>query len=305
MIALHCSTFVRLTLLAIALPVASSAADATAPTAAAPATEAASPSGAAGAPAMGRPALPRWEWGVGLAAAHLRDYPGSSHSGTYALPVPWFIWRSDRVEVGREGGRGVIYRSAQRELDFTLMANPPADIDDNPERAGMESLDPVLEPGLRMRWRFPLGDWRLGVQLPVRYALSVGDHFRSDGLGLHVEPGVSVDRALMPGWAWSMSLAAGFAEADYSDYYYGVSPADATAQRPAYAAPGGYAGWLASTRLSWRSGNFSAGGFLRYEHVGDASFSDSPLVTKNHGVTLGANATWRLGQSRDSVPSLR
>jgi len=252
--------------------------------------------------AAGPPPLPRWEWGLGLGAAHLRDYPGSSHSSTYALPLPWFVWRSERAEVGREGGRGTLYRSRVQEIDFTLAANPPSDIDDNPERAGMEELDAVLEPGLRARWRFPLGSgWRFGIQLPVRYALTLDDRLRSAGLGLHAEPGISIDRNWMPGWNWSASLAAGFSEADYTDYYYGVPAADATPVRPAYSAGGGYAGWQASTRIGWRRGDLTTGVFVRYEHVGDAVFRDSPLVTREHGVTTGLTLMWRLGQSRETV----
>src|SRR3989338_4407412 len=55
-------------------------------------------------------AAPQWEWGLGVAAAWLRDYPGSRHYGAYGLPFPWITWRSERVMVGREGGRGVLWR---------------------------------------------------------------------------------------------------------------------------------------------------------------------------------------------------
>lgn len=248
------------------------------------------------------PALPRWEWGLGVAAAHLRDYPGSSHASTFALPLPWFIWRSERAEIGREGGRSTIYRSRMHDIEFTLAANPPANIDDNPERAGMEELDAVLEPGLRARWRFPMAHgWRFGVQLPVRYAFAVDDRLRSEGLGLHAEPGISLDKTLMPGWNWSLSVAAGFSEAGYADYYYGVSAAEATASRPAYNASGGYAGWLANTRIGWRRGDLTTGVFIRYEHIGDAAFNDSPLVTRNDGFSTGLTVMWRLGRSEKTV----
>lgn len=248
--------------------------------------------------------VPRWEWGLALAAAHLRDYPGSSHNDTYALPLPWFVWRSERVEVGREGGRGILYRTPQRELSFTLVANPPANNDDNPERAGMQSLDAVVEPGLRMRWRFPLGDsgrWRVGASLPVRYAVAVDEQFRSHGLGVHAEPGLSLDRTMEHGWSWGLSASVGFAEAGYSGYYYGVTAADATAARPVYDAPGGYSGWSANTRLMYRQDRLSTGVFLRYENIADASFAGSPLVTTDHGVTIGYLLSLRLGESQERI----
>lgn len=248
--------------------------------------------------------VPRWEWGFALAAAHLRDYPGSSHSDTYALPLPWFVWRSERVEVGREGGRGILHRTPQRELSFTLVANPPSDSADNPERAGMAGLDTVIEPGLRLRWRFPLDDrghWRIGASVPVRYGVAIDGRLRSQGLGVHSEPGVSLDRTMERGWSWGLSASVGFAEAGYSGYYYGVSAADATPARPAYAASGGYAGWSTNTRLMYRQDRLSTGVFLRYENIADASFADSPLVTTDHGVTIGYLLSWRLGESKERI----
>lgn len=248
--------------------------------------------------------VPRWEWGVALAGAHLRDYPGSSHRDSYALPLPWFIWRSDRVEVGREGGRGVLYRTAQRQLDFTLVANPPADNDDNPERAGMEPLDAVIEPGLRARMRFELDDagrWRLDLRLPVRYALAIDDRLRTRGIGVHSEPGVSLDLKMTPQWSWGASASVGFAEAGYADYYYGVAPVDATAIRPVYAAQGGYTGWSVNTRVMLRRERLQTGVFVRYENIDGATFDNSPLVTTMHGLTLGLLASWRFGESSETL----
>lgn len=253
---------------------------------------------------VGSPSLPRWEWGVGIAAAHLRDYPGSDHYGTYALPLPWFIWRSDRIEVGRDGGRSVLFRSPHVGVDFTLTANPPSNNGDNPERAGMQPLDAVLEPGMRVRWRQSLdehGRWRFGAHLPVRYAIAVDDRLHTRALGAHAEPGLSLDNILSPTWSWGTSISFGFAENGYTDYYYGVSLAEATTARPFYQAQGGYTGWLAGLRLAWRRNNLSAGLFARFESLADATFRDSPLVSSEHGLTLGLSGSWRLGRSQQTV----
>lgn len=258
---------------------------------------------AAGAQEPAAP-LPRWEFGASLVAAHLRDYPGSSHSSTYALPLPWFVWRSERLEIARDGGRGLLYRGPRSEVALTVSANPPSSSGDNPERAGMQKLDAVVEPGLRLRWRYPLDDeerWWLGLHLPLRYALRMNTVLDYSGLGLHSEPGVSLDHRFARGWSWGISAAAGYADAGYSDYYYGVDPVDATATRPVYHARGGYAGWQAGARLSWHSDNLGFGLFTRYENIADAAFADSPLVSRDDGLTVGGSINWRIFRSRDNV----
>lgn len=262
--------------------------------AAGPAAAAATPDGA----------LPRWEWGVGIGAAWLRDYPGSTHESAYALPYPWFVWRSGHAEIGREGARSALYRSAATAIDFTLTANPPSRDKDNPERAGMPALDAVVEPGLRGRWRVPLddaGQWQLDFRLPVRMAYTFDERLRSDALGVHAEPGIALTHRVAPGWSWSLSAAAGFAESDCNDYYYGVPATESTPTRPAYHARGGYTGWQAGGRVAWQRRDFSGGAFLRVENVGGAVFSDSPLVSTPWGYTVGFNLSWRIGQSRRTV----
>jgi outer membrane scaffolding protein for murein synthesis (MipA/OmpV family) len=250
------------------------------------------------------PAAPRWEWGLGIAGAWLRDYPGSRHESAYGLPYPWFVVRSERVEVGREGGRGILFRDPRNQLEFTLSGNPPSDTQDNPERAGMDELDAVLEPGLRARRRYLLGDegqWQFDLRLPVRLAFAVDGQLRSERIGVHAEPGLALRRSLGPHWSVTGVAALGFAEAGYHGYYYDVTPAEATAWRQAYDADGGYSGWQVGARIGWQDGDRSGGLFLRVENVADAAFADSPLVSTPWGYTVGFNLSWRLGKSAARV----
>lgn len=287
-------------LLATPLALAPSAAVATEPVPAATAPAAAS----AAPPAGGAPrGLPRWEWGLGIAGAWVRDYPGSEHYSTYGLPYPWFTWRSDRVLLGHEGGRGVLWRRPALAVDAVLSANPPSSTGDNPERAGMPDLHALLEPGLRLRWQAwssADGRWRLNVRLPWRAALAIYDGGLHN-VGSRIEPGLSLDHRLGGGWSWGMSAAATFAERAYQDYFYGVDPAYATATRPAYEADGGYGGSHLTWRLSRRSGVSSASLFVRAELLDDASFADSPLVSTPVGWTIGFNLSRRFGASTHLV----
>lgn len=288
-------------LLAAVLVLAMPSAWAAEPVAAAAPSEAA----AATAPPPGSAprALPRWEWGLGLAAAWVRDYPGSEHASTYGLPYPWFIWRSDRVLLGQEGGRGVLWRRPALAVDAVLSANPPSSTGDNPERAGMPDLHALVEPGLRLRWQaWSSGDrrWRLNVRLPWRAALAIHDGGLHN-VGSRIEPGVSLDHRLGGGWSWGVSAAATFAERAYQDYFYGVDPAYVTATRPAYEADGGYGGTQLGWRLSRRSGVDSVSLFVRAEILDHASFADSPLVSTPVGWTVGLNLSRRFGASTHLV----
>lgn len=256
-------------------------------------------------PAAAEQDVPHWEWGLGVAAAWLRDYPGSRHYGAYGLPYPWFTWRSDRIQVGREGTRGILWRGNGIALDAVLNANPPADPGDNPERAGMATLHALVEPGLRLRWRAwdsQDGRWRLDLRLPVRMSYMVyngGFH----ALGRRIEPGLSIERRLNGPWSWSASTAATFADGSYQDYFYGVDAAEVTPTRPAYEAAGGFGGLQAGLRLSWRGAESRAGVFVRIESLHGASFADSPLVSTPVGITAGLNWSRRFGASRRVVDS--
>lgn len=244
---------------------------------------------------------PRWEWGLGLGAAWLRDYPGSGHYGAYALPYPWITWRSERVRLGREGGRGVLWRTPAFTLDAVLSANPPSDTGDNPERAGMDDLDALVEPGLRLRWRtWTSGSgWRIDTRLTLRQSYAVDGGLQS--LGGRVEPGFSAEHALRGRWSWGGSITASFGERGWQDYFYGVDPEFATPDRPAYEAPGGFGGMQYNLRLS-RRGDATAGSlFVRLEDLTGASFIDSPLVSERHGWSVGINLTRRMGASRQQV----
>lgn len=256
--------------------------------------------GAAGADTL----KPRWEWGMGIAAATLRDYPGSHNYRTYALPFPWFVYRSDRLYLGREGSHGVLWRSIDSELDISLSLNPSVHQQDNPERAGMPALDSTLGIGLRERitfWRDESSGLQLSAHLPLRvvYALH---HGALAPVGLQVQPGLSLDRNLAGAWTWGIGTSISFADAPYNDYFYGVEPAYATPVRPAYTASGGFAGWQLSSRISYQHKHHSVSVFARIEGLEGASFADSPLVSTLHAGTLGLAWSYRIGTSKEMVP---
>ena len=78
-----------------------------------------------------------------------------------------------------------------------------------------------------------------------------------------------------------------------NDYFYGVAPAFATAQRPSYTAKSGLMltrlGLGASYRLQrdWR-----AFAFVRYDNYTGAANHASPLLRQNSGTSAGIGLLW-------------
>ena len=72
-------------------------------------------------------------------------------------------------------------------------------------------------------------------------------------------------------------------------------------ERPAYAAPSGYAGWRLTAGASRRLGDFWLGAFVRADGVGGAVFDASPLVRQRHNLTYGLALSWVFRTSDERV----
>ena len=81
-----------------------------------------------------------------------------------------------------------------------------------------------------------------------------------------------------------------------------MAPEFATAERPAYRAPGGYAGWRVLGAVSRRIGNYWVGGFISGDSVRNARFDDSPLVRRNETLAVGLALSWVFAESEQRVP---
>jgi len=122
-------------------------------------------------------------------------------------------------------------------------------------------------------------------------------------IGLTFSPNLNLDIGGLPGRG-NLGLLAGplFADRRYHEYFYGVAPEFATATRPAYEAPGGYAGWRATAAFSRRFGTSAwFGAFLRYDDLHGAVFADSPLVRRQSTVTAGFGISWIFATSSQRV----
>jgi outer membrane protein len=250
--------------------------------------------------------FPLWEAGAGIAAIDFPDYRGSDERQSYVLPIPYVIYRGEILKADREGLRGQFFKNDRLDLHLSLNGSVPVDSTDNAARSGMPDLDPTLEIGARLDitlLRKPDRRIEVTLGLPVRTVIA-SDFSHSKNIGWVFGPQLNVDfRDIWPGEGWNLGLAAGplYGDRRYHNYFYGVAPAFATPQRPAYNAAGGYAGSQILGAASKRFRSFWVGGFVRLDTLAGATFEVSPLVRQKESFAAGLAIAWILGSSQKMV----
>jgi outer membrane scaffolding protein for murein synthesis (MipA/OmpV family) len=242
---------------------------------------------------------PLWELGLGVAGLRLPDYRGSDQSRAYALPLPYLVYRGQWLRADREGARAVLVDASRVQVDVSVAASVPTRSQDNAARQGMPDLPATGEIGPNVNFTLLRSAGRhikLDLRLPLRAAVSVQRSPRV--VGATFSPNLNLDLSGVGG-GWNVGLLAGplFGDSRYHEHFYGVDPAYATAQRAAYRARGGYAGWQALAAASRRFGNTWVGAFVRYDDLHGAVFADSPLVRSRHALMAGIGVSWVFAQS--------
>ncbi len=248
---------------------------------------------------------PLWEAGLGVAALHFPHYRGSEQSRTYALPVPYFVYRGEFLKADREGVRGIFFRTDRVDLNLSVGASLPVRSSDTHVREAMPDLEPSVELGPSLNvtlWRAANRATRLDLRLPLRGAVTVESDPRY--IGLQFFPHLNLDLRDPAGWpGWNLGLLAGpvFTDARYNRYFYSVPEQFARAGRPAYEAGSGFAGAQFLVALSKRFPRYWIGAFARYDTLRGAAFEESPLVTSKRYAAAGIGISWILGESSRRV----
>ncbi len=259
---------------------------------------------AAAAPAAAEE-LPLWELGVGVGGFALPDYRGADQGRGYVLPVPYVVYRGDFLKADRRGIRGELFDSERIELNISVAASLPVDSSRNAARAGMPDLRPSLELGPSLEftlWRSRDGRSLLELRLPLRAAFTLESS--PQGIGWVATPNLNLDlpgRGALAGWNFGLLAGPVYGSRRQHEYFYGVAPEFATPARPAYDAPGGYAGWQFLAAASRRFAGFWVGAFVRADTLSGAAFEASPLLKRDTYVAAGAGIAWVLGVSRERV----
>jgi hypothetical protein len=201
--------------------------------------------------------------------------------------------------------RGQLFH--QNRVELTLSVNATTPVRNDSARAGMPDLRSTLEIGPQLNvhlWQSSEGRAKLDLRVPVRAALTL--EARPHYVGTFTPPYLNLDLVQSRGdFGWKLGLLAGplFAERRYNDYFYTVAPQYATATRPAYEAPGGYAGAQMLVSLTRRFRSFWVGAYVRHDSLAGASFEDSPLVRRDTYWSTGVAFAWIIAQSSQMVES--
>lgn len=243
-------------------------------------------------------AQPRLEIGVGTAVLGLPDYRGSDERHGYVLAFPYVVYRGERLRIDRSGVEARLFDSDRVSLDLSFTGNFALRSTGNLARAGMPKLHPLLEAGPELVVHL-LGDRshanpRLDLRLATRAAIAVGGgRVTREGwvanpyLRLHLPDGFGT------GVEMTATLGLQLASRRYQDYLYSVAPEFATSGRPAYDAPGGYAGVTSQLSAGRRTGPWWVGGFLRFDSLrGAHALEASPLVRTRQYAAAGLAVAW-------------
>ena len=247
---------------------------------------------------------PEWEAGAGVAAIDFPMYRGSDERRAYLLPIPYFVYRGETIQVNRERVRGLIFRKDTVEMDISVNGSVPAK--GSVARQGMPDLDPTLEIGPSLNVHLYYSDDKktnFDLRMPLRGVLA-SDFSRVQGVGWLFQPQLDVDFRDVDHSGWNIGLVGGpiYADRRYHQYFYSVAPQYATATRPAYAASGGYSGmqFIFAFNKRYKDGLWM-GGFMKWDELKDAVFADSPLVKSKQYFTIGFAATWIFDKSDKMV----
>jgi MipA family protein len=248
---------------------------------------------------------PLWEAGLGVGALVFPVYRGAATTSFYALPLPYFVYRGSFFRADHNGANLQFVDDDRVRLRISASAGPPVKSSDITIRAGMPDLRPTIElgPSLEVRlWRSQDSATVITLQLPVRAAVTVESSPRS--IGALGSAFINIDRQNAFGWnGWTLGMRMGpmFETRAYDQYFYGVDPEYARPGRPAYSAPGGYAGmqWLGS--VTKRFARTWIGAFVRYDTLDGAAFDGSPLVQSRHYFATGIGFAWIIRTSSETV----
>jgi outer membrane scaffolding protein for murein synthesis (MipA/OmpV family) len=248
---------------------------------------------------------PLWELGLGVAGLRLPDYRGSDQYRGYLVPLPYIVYRGTWLKADRDGARALLFDTQRVKVDVSVAASTPTRSQDNTARTGMPNLAAVGEigPNLNLTLAGSVENhWRLELRLPVRAGATL--ERSPQFIGTTFSPHLNLDLGGIHG-GWNLGLLTGplFADRKYNQHFYGVDPVYASADRAAYAARGGYAGWQALAATSRRFGNTWVGAFLRYDNLRGAVFEGSPLVRSSSALTLGFGVSWIMATSSELVAS--
>lgn len=244
---------------------------------------------------------PTWEAGAFVAAFNTPLYPAAAETQSKFLPVPFIIYRGERLRVG-EGGviKAMAVDKPRFKVDLSLGAAFAANSDDAKVREGMPDLDFIFEVGPEVS--FMLNNTKQSetwLTLQFRQVFST-DFSSIDDRGYIFQPELSYQGKHLFGDndSFKLTFSSSFATKKTHQYFYQVDEVYSTLERPNYKAKGGYLGSQATlvNRFEIRE-NISIFFSTKVGFYQGASNEESPLFKKDFNYAFGLGLKWTLYQS--------
>ena len=244
---------------------------------------------------------PLWEFGLAAYGRFGPAYPASEDSQLDAFPLPYPIYRGKFLRMGDDTDKPVrthLFRRDRVKLDLDFGINFSAKSDDIDARTGMPDLDLLVEMGPELEFQFapePFGG-KIFLALQARGAASV-DGLNPDWRGVVYSTELRFERRFQAS-EFIVKLTPEWASEGYMDFFYGVAPVYATAERPAYEAGSGYLGTRLSLTLRHAiSSTLDIVGGLRFGFYQGAANANSPLFTQQTTSGVMLALVWKFWAS--------
>ena len=238
---------------------------------------------------------PVWEFGAGVASLYLPDYHGSNEYRPYLFPVPYIVYRGDKLRIDDAGVTGKLLNTKRFMLDISGGAGMPVG-KRSKIRAGMPELNPTVEFGPMLTiFLYDTNRKHWSLNIAVREVVSVGlDGVKPKGrvLAPHLKYHVLKEKRWDDFYEFYISLSPTFGSKKYHHYYYGVDSEYATNERAQYSAVAGYQGTRFTITYKIRKKNRWWGAFFQYESLKEAVFETSPLVQSQNFFAVGLASSW-------------
>ncbi len=251
-------------------------------------------------------ALPLWELGAFAFGVSQQAYPGSDEQLARGLVLPYGQYRGRFLRADRDTAGLRAVKTPRYELDVGVSASFGGSSAEIGARRGMPELGTLVEFGPRLKVN--LGSWGEGrhagrwrLDLPLRGVFDLTDSAAHRGMSF--EPEINFQRRSLGGWGYAVSLGAIVGDRRLNRTFYGVAPAYALPDRPAYEAKSGLIAWRLSASVSHTlTPDWRVVGFARLDSVAGAANEASPLVRRTTGATvgLGLSYTWLRSEARAS-----
>ncbi|MDO9182230.1 MAG: MipA/OmpV family protein [Bacteriovorax sp.] len=241
----------------------------------------------------------QFEWGGGFLNIYGNHYRGSDQSKLWTFPIPYFTYKSDKLEAEPSFVRGVIFHNNWFSFKLSLMLGLNVESKNNKARAGMPSLDYSIEAGpmfIFHIWKAESKKLHINIECPVRESFAT-DLTYLKPIGLFAVPYINIIHTPEPSpsilnWTSEFSVSPMYADQKYHQYFYGVDQKYIRTGRPFYKAHGGFSGYQTAIVLNKRIDQLVIIPFFRWDYLKTSVFYNSPLVKKNNYALAGLGLFW-------------